>query len=139
RDLETSLGGPTEVIEDPQASPYDVGFEMMLDGAQCLRLGRDIAVNVANENHAKGYRGLERHLRGESRVHRVARLSDNHIDSMVLALRPGVFLARHPDVRDKMPEPFKKWRFLVPPEPDTTSFPRYHDDDLVPTSPYIDL
>ena len=54
-DLETSLGGPTEVISDPQVSPYDVGLEMILDGAQCLRLGQDIVVNVANENHAKGY------------------------------------------------------------------------------------
>jgi glycine amidinotransferase len=139
RDLETSLGGPTEVIVDPQRSPYDVGHEMMLDGAQCLRLGRDIIVNVANKNHALGYKWLKRHLGDDYRVHRVDRLSDNHIDSMILALRPGVFLARHPDIQSMMPEPFNRWKYLVPPAPDAKSFPQYHDDDLVLTSPYIDL
>jgi len=39
RSAETTLGGPTEPVEDPEPSPYDVGYEMMLDGAQCRRLG----------------------------------------------------------------------------------------------------
>ncbi|GAA3686749.1 glycine amidinotransferase [Micrococcus yunnanensis] len=138
-DLETSLGGPTEVISDPQVSPYDVGLEMILDGAQCLRLGQDIVVNVANENHAKGYEWLRRHLSSEYRVHRVDRMSDNHIDSMILALRPGLFLARHPDIKKLMPKEFQGWKYLVPPEPKDDNFPSYEDSDLVLTSPYIDL
>jgi len=138
-DTETTLGGPTEPIEQPKASPYDVGYEMMLDGAQCLRLGRDIVVNIANENHALAVDWLERHVRGRYRIHRAYRMSDNHIDSMILALRPGVFLARHPGIKDHLPEPFKKWKMIVPPEPKPSSFPTYQDDDLVLTSPYIDL
>ena len=31
RDAATTLGGPTEAIDAPQPSPYDVGLEMMLD------------------------------------------------------------------------------------------------------------
>ncbi|MFT3924302.1 MAG: hypothetical protein QM778_17330 [Myxococcales bacterium] len=137
RDTETSLGGPTEPIEDPQASPYDVGFEMMFDGAQCLRLGRDLVMNIANANHALAVDWLERHLEGRYRIHRAFRMSDNHIDSMILALRPGVFLARHAGIREHLPECFKRWEFIVPPVPDV--FPTYEDADLVLTSPYIDL
>lgn len=140
RDTATTLGGPTEAIDEPQASPYDVGVEMMLDGAQVLRLGRDLVVNVAQENHARGAEWLQRHLGHEYRVHRVWRMADNHIDSMVLALKPGVFLARHAGIRDLMPERLRSWRYVVPPEPDAGAFPVYDDyDDLVLTSPYIDL
>lgn len=140
RDTATTLGGPTEAIDDPRPSPYDVGVEMMLDGAQVLRLGRDLVVNVAQENHARGAEWLERHLGHEYRVHRVWRMADNHIDSMILALRPGVFLARHDGIRDLMPEPLRSWRYIVPPEPDQGAFPVYDDyEDLVLTSPYIDL
>jgi glycine amidinotransferase len=138
-DPETTLGGPTEPVTDPEASPYDVGYEMMLDGAQCLRLGRDVIVNVANENHAAGLRWLERHLSDRYRFHQVDRMSDNHIDSMLLALRPGAFLARHAGIRDIMPKEFRNWDYIVPPEPDLGAFPTYDDADLVLTSPYIDL
>lgn len=140
RDTATTLGGPTESVDDPQPSPYDVGVEIMLDGAQVLRLGRDLVVNVAQKNHARGAEWLERHLGHAYRVHRVWRMADNHIDSMVLALRPGVFLARHDGIRDLMPAPLRSWHYIVPPEPDAGSFPVYDDyEDLVLTSPYIDL
>jgi glycine amidinotransferase len=135
----SNAGGPTEVIEDPAASVYDVGFEMMIDGAQCLRLGRDIVVNVSNANHAMGCDWLERHLEGRFRIHRVYRLSDSHIDSMVLALRPGLLLVRSPAVAEALPEPLRKWQTIVAPLPTTNNFPRYDDDDLVLTSPFIDL
>lgn len=137
RDTETTLGGPTEPISDPQSSAFDVGYEMMLDGAQCLRLGRDLVVNIANENHALAVNWLERHVRDRYRVHRAYRMSDNHIDSMILALRPGVFLARHAGIRDHLPAGFRDWDFIIPDEP--SSFPTYDVDDLVLTSPYIDL
>lgn len=135
----STAGGPTEVIEDPQESCYDVGFEMMIDGAQCLRLGRDIVVNVSTANHAMGCDWLERHLEGRFRIHRVHRLSDSHIDSMVLALRPGLLLVRSQAVAEALPEPLRKWQAIVAPLPSSNNFPRYDDDDLVLTSPFIDL
>ncbi|HEV7302450.1 MAG TPA: hypothetical protein VGN72_24135 [Tepidisphaeraceae bacterium] len=139
RATETTLGGPTEPIENPESSPYDVGLDMMLDGAQVLRLGKDLIVNVANENHAIACSWLERHVGERYRVHRVYQLSDNHIDSMILALRPGVFLARDLSVRDHLPAPFNKWKFIIPPIPSEKNFPIYDDGDLLLTSPYIDL
>ncbi|ONI92786.1 glycine amidinotransferase [Saccharothrix sp. ALI-22-I] len=139
RDTATTLGGPTEPIADPQPSLYDVGFEMMLDGAQVLRLGRDLVVNIAHHNHRMALDWLRRHLADRYRIHQVDRMADNHIDSMLLALRPGVFLARHEGIRDMLPEQLRSWKFIVPPEPDPGAFPAYDDEDLVLTSPYIDL
>ena len=137
--VETTLGGPTEPIKTPKQSPYDVGYEMIIDGAQVLRLGKDLIVNVANENHSRACSWLERHLGEKYRIQRVYRMSDNHIDSMILALRPGVFLARDPKVREYMPVQFQKWKFIIPPEPSKDQFPVYDDGDLLLTSPYIDL
>jgi glycine amidinotransferase len=135
----STAGGPTEPIEDPQPSPYDVGLEMMFDAAQCLRLGRDIVANVATANHALAVDWLARHLEGRFRVHRVHRLSDSHIDSMVLALRPGLLLVRSDEVADLLPPPLRRWDRIVAPAPEGNSFPRYADDDLILTSPFIDL
>ncbi|MEV7229900.1 glycine amidinotransferase [Polymorphospora sp. NPDC051019] len=137
--VNSTAGGPTEVIEDPRESVYDVGPEMMFDGAQCLRLGRDIVVNVSTANHALACDWLERHLEGRFRIHRVFRLSDSHIDSMVLALRPGVLLVRSEAVAQALPEPLRKWKMIIPPLPTENTFPRYDDDDLVLTSPFIDM
>lgn len=135
----SSAGGPTEPIEDPKAAPYDVGFEMMFDGAQCLRLGRDIIANISTDNHAMACDWLERHVAGRFRIHRVYKLSDSHIDSMVLALRPGTLLVRSLGVADFLPEQLRKWDMIVAPLPKINNFPQYGDTDLVLTSPYIDL
>ncbi|MCX4598397.1 glycine amidinotransferase [Streptomyces sp. NBC_01549] len=135
----TTLGGPTEPVTDPQPSPYDVGIEMMLDGAQVLRLGQDLIVNIAQDNHRLGVDWLQRHVAGRFRIHRVWRMADNHIDSMLLALKPGVFLARHAGLRDLLPAPFQNWKFIVPPEPEPGQFPVYTDSELLLTSPYIDI
>ncbi len=134
-----SPGGPAEHITDPAPSPYDVGYEMMFDGAQILRLGRDLLANVATENHALAVDWLERHLEGRFRIHRVHRLADNHIDSLVLALRPGLLLVRTPNVAKALPAPLQKWDMIFPPEPQANNFPEYDSDDLILTSRYIDL
>lgn len=134
-----SPGGPEEFIDNPQRSAYDVGFEMMFDGAQCLRLGGDLMVNIATENHRLAVDWLERHLAGRFRLHRVYKLSDNHIDSKVIALRPGLLLVRNESIVDQLPAPLQKWDALVAPAPDTNNFPTYEDDDLILTSKYIDL
>jgi glycine amidinotransferase len=132
-------GSLFEPISTPRPSPYDTGYEMMIDGAQCLRLGRDVFVNVSNTNHALGCDWLERHLEGRFRVHRLHRLADSHIDSTVLALRPGLLLVRTPGVAEQLPKALRKWDMIFPPEPEDNNFPDYDDDDLILTSRYIDL
>jgi glycine amidinotransferase len=135
----STAGGPTEPIGTAQPSPYDTGFEMMFDAAQCLRLGRDIVVNVSTANHVLACDWLERHLDGRFRIHRVHQLSDSHIDSMVLALRPGTLLVRSREVAEQLPEPLRAWDLIIPPAPETNNFPGYDDEDLILASPFIDL
>jgi glycine amidinotransferase len=136
---EHSIGGPTEPVQEIEPSPYDVGFEMMFDGAQCLRLGRDVIVNISTANHALACDWLERHLGDRFRIHRVCKLSDSHIDSMMLALRPGTLLVRSRELADYLPEALRRWDMIVAPPPEANNFPHYEDDDLILTSPYIDL
>ncbi|TCQ02454.1 glycine amidinotransferase [Rhizobium sp. PP-F2F-G36] len=135
----STAGGPMEPIENPRASPYDVGIEMMWDGAQCLRLGQDLIVNIATENHSLACDWLERHLEGRFRIHRVYRLSDSHIDSKVLALAPGKLLVRSLDVAEFLPQKLKSWDMIVAPDPHENNYPTYDNDDLILTSLYIDL
>ncbi len=130
---------PWEDVEAQKSSPFDIGYEMMIDAAQCIRLGRDILVNVSTQNHELGYQWLERHLAPHYRLHRIFRMTDGHIDSMFLPLRPGTLLARNPDVVKMLPLPLQKWDVIYPPEPKDNIFPEYEMGDLLLTSKYIDL
>jgi glycine amidinotransferase len=58
---------------------------------------------------------------------------------MVLPLRPGTLLVRHEGVVDQLPPQFRSWETIVPPPPEDENFPTYDDDDVVLTSPFIDL
>lgn len=129
----------TEAVYGQEPSEFDVGLEMMIDAAQCIRFGKDILVNVATKNHEMGLQWLEGHLGDRFRFHRVYRMTDNHIDSIVLPLRPGFLLLRAPHFFDMLPEPLKKWDVIYPPEPTENIFPTYEEDDLILTSKYIDL
>jgi glycine amidinotransferase len=128
-----------EVPVDPQPSTYDVGPEIMIDGANCLRLGRDLIVNISNANHKLACDWLERHLEGRIRVHRMHKLTQSHIDSVVIPLRPGTLLIRSKRVLDFLPEKLRKWDVIVSPVPDVSDYPQYENDVPIPASPYIDL
>jgi glycine amidinotransferase len=97
--LEHGYDGP--VPEDPR-------FEIMFDGAQILRLGRDLVFNCSTENHRMGARWLQRHLGDDYRVH-VIGITDNHLDSSVLALRPGRLLMRDTVALEELPGPLRSW------------------------------
>ncbi len=128
-----------QAVYSQEESEFDTGYEMMFDGAQCMRFGKDILVNVSTENHELGLQWLERNFKGRFRFHRIYRLNDNHIDSTILPLRPGLLLLRSPEVRKQLPEWLQKWDVIYPPEPTKNIFPDYKDDELVLTSTYIDL
>lgn len=134
-------GRTTPAIEDVGDRPDGAmdRFELMIDGAQCLRFGRDLLVNVSTANHVLGAKWLERHLEGRFRVHVVERFADNHIDSLVLPLRPGLLLLRNPEVADRLPRPLQAWDRIYAPVPVEQNFPEYGDDDVVISSPYIDM
>ena len=132
-------GAASEAVYRQEPSPYDVGVEMMIDAAQFTRFGRDVLVNVTTEHNELAVRWLERHCGGAFRFHRVYRMTDNHLDSTVLPLRPGLLLVRHEGVRDMLPEPLRKWDVLSPPEPSPGAFPDYDDTDLMLASRFVDL
>ncbi|MGK5532091.1 glycine amidinotransferase [Streptomyces sp. URMC 129] len=131
--------GGMEIVPTINDSPYDVGIEMLFDAAQCLRFGRDLLVNISTANHLLACEWLERHLEGRLTIHRMHRLTDSHIDSAVLPLRPGTLLIRSRRVLDYLPPALRKWDVIEAPEPNAQNFPQYDDDDVVLTSPYIDL
>jgi glycine amidinotransferase len=135
----TNAAPNIEVPTDPRDSPYDVGVEPMIDGANCLRLGRDLVVNISNANHALACDWLERHLEGRFRVHRMHKLTQSHIDSVVIPLRPGTLLVRNEGVLDFLPEALRNWDTIVSPSPEIHDYPQYENDDPIPASPYIDL
>lgn len=128
-----------EKVYAQNQSDFDIGYEMMFDAAQCIRFGRDILVNIATENHALGVQWLERHLEGKFKFHKVYRMADNHIDSIVLPLKPGTLLLRHPRFLNLLPAPLQKWDIIYPPEPKDNIFPSYESNELILTTKYIDL
>ena len=129
----------TQKIYKQEASEFDIGHEMMIDAAQCVRFGKDLLVNVANKNHELGLQWLERHLDGKYNIHRAYRMTDNHIDSIILPLRPGLLLLRSPEFLKFLPPALQKWDIIYPPEPKENNFPSYAEDNLILTSKYIDL
>lgn len=88
--------------------PDDPFYELMFDGAQILRFGQDLLFNAATENHRMGARWLDRHLRGRNRVH-VVEIADNHIDALLLPLRPGMLLMHESVSLESMPGPLQAW------------------------------
>ncbi|RWI47990.1 MAG: glycine amidinotransferase [Mesorhizobium sp.] len=89
-------------------------FEIMFDGAQCVKFGRDIVMNAVNENHRLGAVWLERHLGGRFRVHQVE-ITDNHIDGHLLPLRPGTLLVKQAmfDQWNRLPKGLQSWDAII--------------------------
>lgn len=106
--------------EDPSLREYKGNsekFEIMFDGAQCLKFGKDIVMNVSTANHKLGYTWLKRHLGDQYRVHMIE-ITDHHIDGMFMPLRPGTLLLNAETMKDKvhlLPEALQKWKHLIVP------------------------
>lgn len=108
--------------EDPELRTYSGDpkkFEIMFDGAQCLKFGKDIVMNVSTENHRLGASWLKRHLGDSYNIH-VIELTDHHIDGMFMPLKPGVLLINHHGMNSKvnlLPKELQKWdKITVPTE-----------------------
>ena len=92
----------------------DSRFEMGIDGAQFLRIGRDVIVNVTTYNHYLGYKWVESFF-PDSTFHMIS-IADNHIDGAIICLKPGVFLVdpKYKNLKDILPSKFKSWKFIYP-------------------------
>lgn len=89
-------------------------YTMAIDGAQFLRIGKDVIVNINSYNH---YLGLEwiKSLFPDSDFH-IVNVADNHIDGVLICLRPGTFLVnpKYRNIKELLPEKFKGWDCLFP-------------------------
>ncbi|HEV2817637.1 MAG TPA: hypothetical protein VGW40_10520 [Allosphingosinicella sp.] len=91
-----------------------LAYEIVIDGANCVRLGRDILVNVGNSNHELGLRWLEREF-PQYQFHALWRFADNHVDSIICALGPGRILLRSSEYTSLLPTFLHEWEVLIPP------------------------
>lgn len=89
-------------------------FVMAIDGAQFLRIGKDVIVNINSYNQYLGYEWVKSFF-PDTNFH-VLHVADNHIDGCLICLRPGVFMVNplYPNIRDLLPAKFRNWTYLYP-------------------------
>lgn len=98
---------------------YDISF----DAAQILKIWKDLLFNVTSYNHENWAYWLQRVLDSLwtwAKVHKVYSLDDNHIDWVLMVLKPGVFLVNNDyvkkphlhNIKKMLPEKFHNWKFI---------------------------
>lgn len=92
----------------------DCGVEIMYDAANCMRLGKHILFNVANEQDNLGATWLQRHLGDKYTVWKV-NIADSHIDSLFLPVRPGLAIITEKDLPSRLPKPLQSWDYVYVP------------------------
>lgn len=127
-----------ELIEKGKSNYYDVGIEILMDAANCLRLGKDVLVNVADKNQYMAFLWLQRSLGHIFNFHMLDSVTDNHIDSYIIIIRPGLLLLRNNMVLQKLPTFMQHWEYIIAPEASESMFPQYDSKSLIITSRYID-
>src|SRR6185312_4038445 len=109
--------------------PDDPFFEIMFDGAQIVRLGKDLLFNCSNENHRMGLRWLQRHLGEEYRVHEIG-IADYHVDSCLIPLKPGTLLLHKEVDTNALPAPLRKWDRVICDAPFPVNTPDTGDESV---------
>lgn len=89
-------------------------YVMAIDGAQFLRIGKDVIVNINSYNHFLGLEWIKSFF-PDTNFH-IINIADNHIDGALICLKPGTFLVNpnYPNIKDLLPQKFKNWNFLYP-------------------------
>lgn len=94
-------------------------YSMGIDGAQFLRIGKDVIVGINSYNHFLGLEWVKR-LFPKTTFH-VVDIADNHIDGAIACLKPGTFLV-NPNYADQLdrviPAKFKNWDVIIPKKSD---------------------
>lgn len=117
-------------------SPYDVGFEILFDGAQCMRFNDKIVMNVSNETHYLGSKWLQQHLPNHT-IYTVE-LCDSHIDSTLMPIKEGTLLINPLRIKNlnQLPEFLRSWDIIEAPEPE---YDPQDKNRLLFASEYIDI
>jgi N-dimethylarginine dimethylaminohydrolase len=115
--------------------------EPAFDAANVLRLGRDLIYLVSATGNELGGEWLQSMLGNEFRVHFFKDVYyGSHIDSTLVALRPGLILCNPGRVKDDtLPKILKQWKVIYSPPMENTD--RYDADYLSKSigSDWIDM
>ena len=97
--------------------------EILFEAANTLRMGRDLLYLVSSSGNRKGAKWLQSVLGSDYRVHTTEDIyRSSHIDSTVLALKPGLVMLNSTRVNESnCPAIFEKWD-------------KFWFDDVAPTS-----
>lgn len=107
----------TAATYDDQLPNKITEHELLFDAANCVRLGRDIFMDVNRSANARAPAWLERTIRGlvsdDLRVHPMS-LGNDHVDVTLIPLRPGVLLVDPVKVTEAtIPAAFRGWDRIV--------------------------
>lgn len=101
--------------------------EILFDGANCVRMGRDIFIDINRTANERGARWLQDVLGGNFRIHRM-HLGADHCDVTLVPIRPGLILVDGQCVNAaNLPPQFKSWDKIslttMPEQPFGLSYP----------------
>ena len=99
------------------AHPAPKNHEPVFDAANVLRFGRDLLYLISSTGNELGAQWLQTVLGDEFKVH-VCRINyqGSHIDTSVVALRPGLLLCNPERVkREMLPSIFDSWEIIYSP------------------------
>lgn len=116
---------------------FDCGYEIMFDAANCVRMGSHILMNVSNKNQTLGAEWLQKTL-GEKYKVWTAPLTDSHIDSTFLPLKPGVAIITKDFVKERLPKKLQSWDLIQVPMRERTK-EEFNSQGLKLASPRIEL
>jgi N-dimethylarginine dimethylaminohydrolase len=123
------------------SKPTPRNDEPAFDAANVLRFGRDLIYLVSATGNEMGGHWLQSMLGDEFRVHFFKDVYyGSHIDSTVVALRPGLVLVNPGRVSDEtLPEIFRQWKVIYSPPMENTD--RYDAEYLSKSigSDWIDM
>lgn len=111
----------TKSSADARAQRYELSNdEILFDAANCVRVGRDIFIDINLSANQRAAEWLQHDVLGsEYRVHTM-HLGQDHADVTLIPIRPGLLLIDPTTVtRETIPEPFKNWDTIAisnPPE-----------------------
>lgn len=91
-------------------------WDLGIDAAQYLKIGKDIFCNISTYNHFLGAKWVKQVLGADVNIHLIDSMVDNHMDGNILPLRPGVFLvnesALQKPIKEYLPPQFHSWKFI---------------------------
>ena len=106
-----------ELFDAPGDEPIPKNLEPAFDAANVLRFGRDLIYLVSATGNAMGGRWLQSILGDRYRIHFLEDVYfGSHIDSTLVALRPGLVLANPERLSDDtIPAFLKEWEVIYSP------------------------